>query len=72
MPLFIRPFLYFIFRYFIQLGFLDGKKGLVWHFLQGFWYRFLVDAKIYDIYRLAGKDKNKIREVLKDVYKIDI
>lgn len=57
-PLFVRPFIYFFYRYIIKLGFLDGTKGLVWHFLQGFWYRFLVDAKIYDIKRRAkSKDK---------------
>jgi len=55
MPLFIRPFLYFIYRYFLRLGFLDGKEGLIFHFLQGFWYRFLVDAKIYEIERKAKK-----------------
>ena len=47
-PLFIRPLLYFVYRYFIKLGFLDGKEGLVFHFLQGFWYRFLVDAKYFE------------------------
>jgi len=49
MPLFIRPFVYFCYRYFFQLGFLDGKNGLIFHFLQAFWYRFLVDAKIYEL-----------------------
>lgn len=49
LPIFIRPFLYFIYRYFFKLGFLDGKEGLIFHFLQGFWYRFLVDAKIYEM-----------------------
>ena len=48
-PLFVRPFIYFFIRYFIKLGFLDGKKGLVFHFLQGFWFRFLIDAKIYEM-----------------------
>lgn len=48
MPLFVRPFLYFIYRYFIRLGFLDGTRGLIFHFLQAFWYRFLVDAKLYE------------------------
>jgi glycosyltransferase involved in cell wall biosynthesis len=43
-PLFVRPLTYWIYRYFFRLGFLDGKQGLVFHFLQGFWYRFLVDA----------------------------
>ena len=47
-PLFLRAFLYWFYRYFIRLGFLDGTPGLVFHFLQGFWYRFLVDAKIYE------------------------
>ncbi|MBD2292364.1 glycosyltransferase family 2 protein [Anabaena sphaerica FACHB-251] len=48
-PLFLRAFLYFLMRYIIGLGFLDGMQGLIFHFLQGFWYRFLVDAKIYDL-----------------------
>jgi glycosyltransferase involved in cell wall biosynthesis len=47
-PLFVRAFLYFLFRYTIGLGFLDGIEGLIFHFLQGFWYRFLVDAKLYE------------------------
>ena len=47
-PLFWRAFLYYVYRYIIRLGFLDGKEGLIFHFLQGFWYRFLVDAKIYE------------------------
>lgn len=50
-PLFLRAFLYFLMRYIIGLGFLDGMQGLIFHFLQGFWYRFLVDAKIYEITR---------------------
>ncbi len=54
LPMFFRAFLYFIYRYIIRLGFLDGKEGLIFHFLQGFWYRFLVDAKLYEI-----KKKNK-------------
>ena len=48
MPLFWRSFFYFIYRYFFRLGFLDGKEGLIFHFLQGFWYRFLADAKVYE------------------------
>ena len=46
LPRFWRAFLYWFFRYFVLFGFLDGKAGLVFHFLQGFWYRFLVDAKL--------------------------
>ena len=56
-PLFLRTFIYFFIRYFIKLGFLDGKKGLIFHFLQGFWFRFLVDAKICEL------KKGKIEEL---------
>lgn len=48
-PLFVRPFIYFFIRYFLRLGFLDGKRGLIFHFLQCFWFRFLIDAKIYEL-----------------------
>ncbi len=44
----VRPFLYFIYRYFVRLGFLGGKEGLIFHFPQAFWYRFLIDAKLYE------------------------
>ena len=53
-PLYLRPFLYFIYRYFILLGFLDGKQGFVFHFLQAFWFRLLVDINI-DEMRETGK-----------------
>lgn len=54
-PLFIRPFLYFIYRYFVRLGFLDGKEGLIFHFLQGCWFRFMVDVGIDDRLRAARR-----------------
>jgi len=47
-PLFIRAFLYWWFRYFILLGILDGVAGFVFHFLQAFWYRLVIDAKLYE------------------------
>ena len=42
---------YFLYRYVFQLGFLDGIEGLIYHFLQGYWYRFLVGAKIIEFDR---------------------
>jgi glycosyltransferase involved in cell wall biosynthesis len=47
-PLFVRPFAYFFYRYVLCLGFLDGVPGLTWHVLQGFWYRFYIDSKVYE------------------------
>jgi glycosyltransferase involved in cell wall biosynthesis len=46
LPLYVRPFLYFFYRYVLCLGFLDGKKGFIFHFLQAFWYRLVVDIKL--------------------------
>ena len=46
MPLFVRPLFYFIYRYVIMFGFLDGKGGFLYHFLQGFVLRIMVDWKI--------------------------
>lgn len=46
MPRFVRPFLYFSYRMIFQLGILDGKTGIIFHFLQGFWFRIIVDIKI--------------------------
>jgi len=72
LPFFIRPFLYFVYRYVFKRGFLDGKEGLMYHFLQGFWYRFLVDAKLCEILKKGGNDKAKIVSLLKAEYGIDI
>jgi len=55
-PLFIRPFLYFFYRYFFCLGFMDGVPGLIFHVLQGFWYRFYIDSKVYEA-RLAVRNE---------------
>lgn len=48
LPKFFRAHLYFIYRYYIRLGFLDGPEGKIFHYLQAYWYRFLVDAKLYE------------------------
>lgn len=60
-PLFVRPFLYFLVRYFFRLGFLDGRRGLIFHFLQGFWFRFLIDAKIFEQRRRNNATANEDR-----------
>jgi glycosyltransferase involved in cell wall biosynthesis len=51
LPLYVRPCLYFLYRYVLRLGFLDGKEGFVFHVLQGFWYRLLVDIKLDELRR---------------------
>ena len=48
LPIGTRAHLYYIYRYYLRFGFLDGKEGKIFCFLQAYWYRFLVDAKIYE------------------------
>ena len=48
-PLFLRSFLYFLYRYFFRGGFLDGAEGLIYHVLHGFWFRFYIDSCIYEV-----------------------
>lgn len=60
-PLFIRSFMYFFYRYFLKLGFLDGRLGLVFHFLQGFWFRFLIDAMVLEL--SSNKPRKKLNRI---------
>lgn len=71
-PLFWRSFVYFCYRYFLKGACLDGKVGFIWTFLQGWWYRTLVDAKIFEIKKACGNDKVKICAYLKERYGIDL
>lgn len=58
LPKFLRAKLYFWYRYYIKLGFLDGEAGYVYAFLQAYWYRFLVDAKILEQEIMQKQDKD--------------
>lgn len=72
LPLFTRPILYFIYRYFVRLGFLDGRAGFVWCSLQALWYRFLVDAKLMEVSLRVGDDKEAIIEYFQKEYGKDL
>ncbi len=56
LPSGLRSSLYFFYRYFIGRGFLDGKEGFYFHFLQAFWYRAYVDATLFELEREALAD----------------
>ncbi|TIS80417.1 MAG: glycosyltransferase family 2 protein [Mesorhizobium sp.] len=67
-----RAFVYFLYRYVILLGFLDGRSGLYFHLLQGFLYRTLVDAKVNEIIDLAKKSNISLEDAIKDRTGIDL
>ena len=64
MPLFWRAFAFFFLRYFLRGGFLDGKEGFLWHFLQGFWYRVLADAKVFEFKKRYGWEDERIKTAI--------
>lgn len=70
-PLFWRSVAYFCYRYFLKGGFLEGKEGFLWAFIQGWWYRTLVDAKIYEIKKICHNQNIDIKFYLKNKYNID-
>ena len=56
LPLGTRAHLYYLYRYYWKKGFLDGKEGKMFAFFQAYWYRFLVDSKIYEA-QLKGNER---------------
>lgn len=71
-PLFWRSFAYFCYRYFLKGACFDGKVGFIWTFLQGWWYRTLVDAKVFEIKMKCGNNREKIKTLLKRDYNITL
>jgi hypothetical protein len=67
LPVGSRAFAYFIYRYLLRLGFLDGWPGLAFHFLQGCWYRFLVDAKVVEVERAVQERQVTLKEAILQV-----
>ena len=72
LPLGLRPLLYFIYRYVILLGFLDGWQGLAFHGLQGLWYRFLVDVKIAELRRMMAVSGHDLATVVAAEYGLSL
>lgn len=65
-----RAFAYFFYRYVMRLGFLDGRQGTAFHFLQGFWYRYLVDAKLAEVKHYMACHGVDVTEAIERVLEI--
>lgn len=72
LPSGFRAFAYFLYRYVVRLGFLDGKEGTMFHFLQGFWYRYLVDCKVYEVKRYMRTHDVDVKVAIKEVFNIEV
>jgi glycosyltransferase involved in cell wall biosynthesis len=58
LPPLLRPFVYFVYAYLFRLGFLDGRAGFMYHVLQGFSYRFLIEVKYLAYRNMGGEEIN--------------
>lgn len=72
LPTGLRALIYFLYRYVIRAGFLDGRPGLAFHVLQGFWYRFLVDAKLHEVERYMKEQHTDVVRAVEDVLGIRV
>lgn len=72
LPLGFRAFAYFFYRYVVRLGFLDGKEGAAFHVLQGFWYRYLVDIKLYEVRKHMKKHGVCVVTAIEEVLEIKV
>lgn len=71
LPLGVRAFLFFAYRMIFRLGILDGRGGFVFHFLQGFWYRFLVDVKVWEVERRMSAEKINCVDAIRREFGVD-
>jgi glycosyltransferase involved in cell wall biosynthesis len=72
LPSGFRALTYFFYRYFIRLGFLDGKEGTAFHVLQGFWYRYLVDMKLREVRNHMARHGGSVSSAIWTVLRIDV
>ncbi|MFN3682010.1 MAG: glycosyltransferase family 2 protein [Nitrospira sp.] len=72
LPVGWRAFAYFFYRYVLRLGFLDGQAGAAFHVLQGFWYRYLVDAKVAEVKRYMREQQVDVRVAIERVLDITV
>jgi hypothetical protein len=72
LPPTVAPALYFLLRYFLMLGFLDGRPGVHYHFHQAFWYRTLVQSKLDEVRLLRSAESITTAEALQRVTGYDV
>lgn len=72
LPTGARAGAYFFYRYVLRLGFLDGPQARAFHVLQGFWYRYLVDAKLGEVRRHIRRTGATPVAAIRDVLGVEL
>ena len=68
----MRAAAYFAFRYFVLLGFLDGKQGSQFHYWQAFWYRNLADQNVASVKKYMRENGLSAKEAIRIVLGISV
>ena len=71
LPLGWRALFFFFYRLVFRLGFLDGRSGVAFHFLQGCWYRLLVDIKVSEVERRMKSKNIDCEEAIREELRIE-
>ncbi len=72
LPSGIRALGWFLYRYVLRLGLLDGRAGAHFHVLQGLWYRYLVDAKVDEVERRMRDSGTDVATAIREVLGLDV
>lgn len=68
LPPLLRPCIYFLYRYVLAGGFLDGRKAFGYHFLQALWFPMLIDLKFIELtseLKLHGRTSNQRQDAMR-------
>ena len=71
-PLFLRSFIYFLYRYFFKGAVFEGRRGFLFSFIQAWWYRTLVDIKVYELKCDSDGNPEKMKKILTEKYKVTL
>jgi glycosyltransferase involved in cell wall biosynthesis len=71
LPPLVRPFAYFMYRYWLRGGIFDGKQGFIYHFLQGLWFPFLIDVKYLEAVKSGNETASSLSKKVRSVSNAD-
>lgn len=63
LPLYWRSVGYFMYRYVLRGGFLDGREGFLYHFTQGLLFRIVLDRRVEDLRRGHRTRTRSIKDI---------
>jgi glycosyltransferase involved in cell wall biosynthesis len=72
LPIRFRARIYYIYRAYLRLGILGNREERTFHFLQGFWYRYLVDVKVAEVERYMHIHSCQVQKAIFCVLRLSV